>query len=293
LARRPQPANLQPARLNEAELRAGIERLTKRLQAVRDFNPREVQQQFHWPALEKLEASIDDGLSRTFGHDTIEYRRYRPAASFYTGPVNVYHATPIAEVQEAVGQSRERSIALLEQAIEGLQEQLAEIPDREPAGAIEVGPAPKQVETNRVFIVHGHDGEAREAVARFVDQAGLEPIILHEQPNKGRTVIEKFEAHGDVSFAIVLLTPDDIGGAKDGPASPRARQNVVLELGYFIGRLGRDRVCALRRGDVEIPSDYLGVVYHELDIDGGWKQALAKELQAAGHEIDWNKVMRR
>lgn len=90
----------------------------------------------------------------------------------------------------------------------------------------------------------------------------------------------------------MLLTPDDIGGAKDGSPSPRARQNVILELGYFIGRLGRERVCALRRGDAEIPSDYLGVVYHELDPDGAWKQALAKELQAAGHEIDWNKVMR-
>ena len=110
--------------------------------------------------------------------------------------MNMYHKTPIAEVQEAVGKSRERSMALLEQAIEGLQEQVAEIPEHHSAGAIAVGPAAKHVETNRVFIVHGHDGEAREAVARFVHQVGLEPIILHEQPNKGRTVIEKFEAHG-------------------------------------------------------------------------------------------------
>ncbi|MGH1398399.1 MAG: TIR domain-containing protein [Alphaproteobacteria bacterium] len=146
--------------------------------------------------------------------------------------------------------------------------------------------------SNKVFIVHGHDGEARETVARFVSKLGLEPIILHEQANRGRTVIEKVEANSDVGFAIVLLTPDDLGkAAKEDELEPRARQNVLLELGYFIGKLGRDKVCALKRGAVEIPSDFAGVVWESMDDAGGWRQALGRELQEAGQAIDWNKIM--
>ncbi|WFS17281.1 nucleotide-binding protein [Pseudomonas sp. 905_Psudmo1] len=146
--------------------------------------------------------------------------------------------------------------------------------------------------SNKVFIVHGHDDGARESVARFLERIGLEAIILHEQANQGRTVIEKVVAHGDVGFAVVLLTPDDEGCAKGATPEPRARQNVLLELGYFIGRLGRDKVCALKRGTLEIPSDFAGVVWETMDNSGGWKQSLARELAAAGHDIDWNKVMR-
>jgi predicted nucleotide-binding protein len=146
--------------------------------------------------------------------------------------------------------------------------------------------------SRKVFIVHGHDDGARETVARFLERIGLEAIILHEQANQGRTIIEKVVAHSDVGFAVVLLTPDDEGCVKGGTPEPRARQNVLLELGYFIGRLGRDKVCALKRGAVEIPSDFAGVVWETMDSGGGWKQALARELEAAGHSIDWNKVMR-
>lgn len=145
--------------------------------------------------------------------------------------------------------------------------------------------------TNKVFIVHGHDGEARETVARFLEKMGFQAIILHEQANQGRTVIEKVEANGDVGFAVVLLTPDDVGSAKGGELEPRARQNVLLELGYFIGRLGRAKVCALKRGELEIPSDFAGVVWEKMDNNSGWKLALARELKAAGHEVDVNKAI--
>jgi predicted nucleotide-binding protein len=131
-----------------------------------------------------------------------------------------------------------------------------------------------------------------EAVARFLEKLGFEPIILHEQANQGRTIIEKFEKHSDVGFAVVLLTPDDIGGAAEGSQKPLPRQNVILELGYFIGRLGRERVCALKTGDLELPSDILGVVWTAFDEAGGWKQGLAKENKAAAYKIDWNRVMR-
>lgn len=147
--------------------------------------------------------------------------------------------------------------------------------------------------TNRIFVVHGHDREARETVARYLEKIGFEAVILHEQANRSRTIIEKIEANRDVSFAVVLLTPDDEGCAKGGTPEPRARQNVLLELGYFMALLGRENVCALKRGDVEIPSDFAGVIWEPMDDNGGWKSALARELEASGHVIDWNKVMKR
>lgn len=147
--------------------------------------------------------------------------------------------------------------------------------------------------SNRIFIVHGHDDAVRETVARFVQGVGLEPVILHEQANRGMTVPEKLAANANVGFAIVLLTPDDKGASRnDTELKPRARQNVILELGYFVGLLGRERVCAMLKNEVEIPSDILGVVYTRFDQGGGWRQELARELQSAGYAIDWNKVMR-
>jgi predicted nucleotide-binding protein len=143
--------------------------------------------------------------------------------------------------------------------------------------------------STKVFIVHGHAG-IEQAVARFLAHLGLEPIILHEQTNQGRTIIEKFEHHSDVGFAVVLLTPDDVGSAKGAQLQPRARQNVILELGYFIGFLGRERVCALKQGAVELPSDVFGVVWEDLDAHAAWTMKLAKELREAGYKIDLNKV---
>jgi predicted nucleotide-binding protein len=144
---------------------------------------------------------------------------------------------------------------------------------------------------HRIFLVHGHDEGTLHEIARFLERLGQDVVVLREQPNQGRTIIEKFEDYGDVGFAVVLLTPDDTGGPAGGEIKPRARQNVVLELGYFLGRLGRMRVCALYRGDVEIPSDYSGVVYISIDQTGGWRLSLARELKAAGLPVDMNNAV--
>lgn len=152
--------------------------------------------------------------------------------------------------------------------------------------------APIKTFNRNIFIVHGHDNEAKLEVARFLEKLNCHPIILHEQADRGRTIIEKFEAHSDVSFAVVLLTPDDVGHPQNEPsqAKSRARQNVVLELGFFIGKLGRSNVCPLMKGEIEVPSDYHGVVYKRMDSSGAWQFDLAKELREAGIAVDMNKI---
>ena len=143
---------------------------------------------------------------------------------------------------------------------------------------------------NKVFIVHGHDSLKTE-VELFLTKLGLEPIILHKQANMGKTIIEKIERYTDVGFGIVLYTPDDEGRLKgNAELSSRARQNVVFEHGYLIGKLGRDRVCALVVDNVEKPGDIDGIVYVNVDDNGYWKVALAKDMKAVGFNIDLNKA---
>ena len=150
------------------------------------------------------------------------------------------------------------------------------------------------VNSNRVFVVHGRDEAAKQTVARYLEGLGLEPVILQEQPSQGRTIIEKFEDYAQtVGFAVILGIPDDIGGlaGEADNLQPRMRQNVVLELGYFAGAIGRKRVCALLKGGVERPSDYDGVIYIPLDDFGGWQMELAKEMRAAGLPVDLNRLL--
>ncbi len=145
----------------------------------------------------------------------------------------------------------------------------------------------------KVFIVHGHDNEVKQEVARFVEKLEFEAIILHEQANKGNTIIEKIEENADVGFAIVLYTPCDIGRAAktdEQSQKSRARQNVVFEHGYLIARLGRERVCALVKGEVETPGDISGVVYIPKDDAGAWQMQITKDMKAAGCDVDLNKL---
>ncbi|WP_435404348.1 TIR domain-containing protein [Klebsiella quasipneumoniae] len=148
------------------------------------------------------------------------------------------------------------------------------------------------INSNDVFIVHGRDDLAKTEVARFIEKLGLNAIILHEQDNGGKTIIEKIEEFTNVGYGIVLYTPCDKGALKDdNDLKPRARQNVVFEHGYLIGKLGRNKVSALVKAEVEIPGDLSGLVYTELDKAGGWKLSLAKELTREGYSIDLNKVL--
>ena len=148
---------------------------------------------------------------------------------------------------------------------------------------------------NKVFIVHGHDNEAKQELARTLEHGGFDAIILHEQPDSGRTIIEKIERFAGVCYAVVLYTECDLGRDKNVPVEKerfRARQNVVFEHGYLISRLGRDHVTALVKGDIETPGDISGVVYTEMDKAGAWKMQLARNMQDVGLDIDMNTFLR-
>ena len=150
--------------------------------------------------------------------------------------------------------------------------------------------------SKNIFIVHGHNEEMKQSSARFIEKIDLKPIILHEQPNKGKTIIEKFNDYSNVSFAVILLSADDIAFSKNDKvenASFRARQNVIFELGFFIGKIGRENVVVIHEqiDNFEIPSDYQGVLYIPYDNIGNWKLSIAKELKAIGYKIDGNKLL--
>ncbi|MGR5298482.1 TIR domain-containing protein [Vibrio mediterranei] len=148
--------------------------------------------------------------------------------------------------------------------------------------------------SNKVFVVHGHDQSLKTDVERFLHEVGLIPVVLHREADEGATIIEKFEKHSDVGYAFILLTPDEISYTVDQIDKPdsdkntefRARPNVIFEFGYFVGKLGRNKVCCLHKGDVVVPSDLNGLIYKKVDssIDPQ-AYAIIKELKAAGYNI--------
>lgn len=153
-------------------------------------------------------------------------------------------------------------------------------------------PFPKGCDRNKIFVVHGQNNEAKLEVARFIEKIGFEPIILHEQASGSKTIIEKIEAYSDVGFGVVIYTPCDIGAKSSEPTElkGRARQNVVFEHGFLIGKLGRSNVCPLVKGNLETPNDISGIVYTSMDT-ANWQLELAKELRVAGYNVDMNKVL--
>lgn len=150
-----------------------------------------------------------------------------------------------------------------------------------------------EIDRTKVFIVHGHDNSALNEVALFVRQLGLTPIIIREQVNSGKTIIEKIESNSDVGFGIVLYTPCDVGATKNNEDNlqPRARQNVVFEHGYLLGKVGRGNVASLIKKHVEIPNDISGMVYINMDENSRWHVELAKEMKVSGYKVDLNALI--
>jgi predicted nucleotide-binding protein len=177
------------------------------------------------------------------------------------------------------------------ETLESIIERLELIPEKVIISETQERYEPETSDT--VFVVHGHDDEAKVSVATFIEKLGLKAVILHEQPNAGQTIIEKLERNAAISgYAVIILTSDAIGASTEDPddAKLRARQNVIFELGYFCGVLGRARVSVLAKEGVEILSDYLGVEYTLMDPEGAWQLSLARDMKSAGLFFDANRI---
>lgn len=287
MPKKPIEPTYQPADLSVDQIRRAIPRIEKRIADLKDLNIAELQG-MGGPQIQRIKASVEQTLEEIFGRYSTEYRRYHSAAILTGGPIVMGGGRHI-DHRPYYEKSRLSSITLLEQAIQGLQERMDDLVNTYVPEEAAPGDEVPQF-SQRVFVVHGREGEERETVARFLEKLGLEAIILHEEPNKGRALITKFHAvASDIGFAVVLMTPDDIGGLQGEPQRARARQNVIFELGFFIGMLGPERVAALVSSEVERPSDFDGVVYIPIDTD--WRLPLCRELRAAGYSIDLNKVL--
>jgi predicted nucleotide-binding protein len=278
------PKKNQPNRsgpLDSIDPQLAHSRLTALVQKIYLFRG----QTTDFPEFQAWLADVKIALSRFYGQESEEYARFK-SIWFTTG--SFYPGQPKAEIVEAFDSGIEQARLFLNSRIEDWS--LAAVP------------APKtrdQLIVNRkdVFVVHGHNHGMKETVARLLSKLGLNPIILHEQADEGNTIIEKFEKHANVSFAVAVFSGDDLAVAKRDTSATkrveeslrvRARQNVVLEFGYFLGALGRRNVVAVVEEGVETPSDYSGVLYIPFDANDGWRLRLVKELKAAGLDVDAN-----
>jgi predicted nucleotide-binding protein len=286
MARSPRiPPESEPKRWTLKDIDAGIKKLNRRIEEVRKLDPNKMRHDD--AAVDAATRNIKADIAEIFSKQSQEYLTH---GAHSVGYPEGYGGLDDHHYQEFFRRGLPKTISMLEGLIQRLEEKRDDL-----AGA---GPSPRirsePTLSRRVFVVHGHDEAVKQTVARTLERLDLEPIILHELPDRGRTVIEKLEAETDVAFAVVLMTADDLGGPKTTPPGsyrPRTRQNVLVELGLFLGKLGRSRVSVLFEPDVEMPSDYAGVLYTQLDAAGAWQFKLAKEIHAAGIEVDLNKLL--
>jgi len=288
MAKSRRPDSERTAQLTVEEMKAAIPKLKRRIKDLETFDVNTIRKRFD-PMVEVLTKKVKSTVREILGHGTVEYYDYSIDSLDALPLIMGGGSYPLPRVIEGYREGIERAVLRLKTLKELFEERIS---DASP-GEMPPKPMPRIQGTGRVFVVHGREEGAKETVARFISELGLEPIILHEQPNQGRTIIEKFEAHSAVDYAIVLFTPDDFGYPAGAPdkGRPRARQNVILELGFFLGALGRGRVCVLYSGDLEIPSDYEGVIYVQLDEKGAWRLAVAREMKDAGVSVDLNQTL--
>jgi predicted nucleotide-binding protein len=291
-----EPAPVETPKLNAQQIEVGVRKLNRRLVDLQDLADRAVA--YDSADVGAVEAQIRDDVLHIFGERSPQYKRHQyfkiATQSHSLGAVFTTRRTPDPrparqrEFAEELPKARTQVGALI-RALEEMRED-ADLSSDLAADADESSSARGG---NRVFVVHGHNGEAEQSVARLLQLQELEAVILHEQPNSGKTIIEKLEtAARDIAFCVVLLTPDDEGHPRGQPDKirKRARQNVIAELFLFIGALGRERVCALYSEGVELPSDLQGLAYVVMDEAGAWKMELVRELRAAGLPADANKL---
>lgn len=288
-----QPAlQTQSRNLSPQEKVSAVARLEARVKELHDLQTGDLRRGDD-PTVSGVESRIRSTLANIYGQTSPEYDRLQVAASLDATHYSLSAETSSYEIRKGVERGRLHAISILQGEIDALKEDISFLTSETTVHIEQTKQAPKTAALSKeVFIVHGRDDAAKTAVARLIERAGLEAVILHEQPNGGRTIIQKFEDHGSAAgFAIVVLTPDDVGGLDKDSLQPRARQNVIGEMFWFAGRLGRERVCALKKGLLELPTDFAGVGYTDMDDSGAWKSEVLRELQHAGYkDLNWQKA---
>lgn len=285
MERRKTPSEPPPSEVRQftrPEIDRGIGKLHRRIEEVNALDPQQVS--YDDAKIGTVESNIRETSREVFGPRSPEFYDHEYHRIWHGG----------YNMMDSVGERQQKFVDGIPQTVAMLEGLVSRLEEKREDGIAPAIPSITHLPgTRRVFVVHGRDESAKEAVARFLTELDLKPVILHELPNYGRTVIEKFEETADVDFAAVLLIPDDTGHLADGSdePKPRPRQNVIFELGYFVGRLGRSRVCALHKGGVEILSDYDGVLYVAMNDPQGWRLLLAREIKAAGIDVDLNRAL--
>ena len=262
----------------------------KRLQNALEAIPELVKMHYASPEFNRWKRNTEIAIENTFaskGRHIADFKATITPPRIYSG-----HFT-FEQEQHTYAENLKATQPILQSMIDEIEEYWPD--ETDPDVSVEIAVVPKLM-NNNIFVVHGRDTGTKETLMRFLENLKLHPIILQELPDQGRAIIEKFEdfANG-AGFAVVLFTPDDEGSLADetNGLEPRARQNVIFELGYFIGKLGRDRVCVLVKGKVGMLSDYEGVLYILFDDNYGWQLKLVRELQSAGFNVDANDAIRR
>lgn len=280
MARKTKPTFAQPSFAPQIT----PERAIARLQRLLDQIPKLKSGDDDSPLLRTWQQDIEGVLSQCYGRPSLQLEQFNgihfsPSIYFSGMPESEFTKARLSGLAIAEGFLQSR-IAELHEDLQGTEEN--------PVFADALEPS----DSNRVFVVHGHDHGCKETVARYLAKLGLEPIILHEQADQGRTIIEKFEHNSKVSCAVVILSPDDVASSKNDPSATehRARQNVIFEMGFFVGKLGRRRTFALVQKGVVLPSDIDGVIYIAMDDDSTWRMKLVGELKAVGMDVDANKA---
>jgi len=272
--------------------RADIEvKLDAQIQSGRELRAKDFRTKDEFTDAQHLRTRWNDYnfelLKQSFDPETMA-EDYHRVGLWGSLSMNADISQQIASFRDGLG----RKISALEsvkQRLELLREPASPEPSANAGSAADRAGQP----SDSVFVVHGSNEAVKESVARLIEKLALKAIVLHEAPNEGRTIIEKFEHHAArAGFAAVLLTGDDVGAPRSEIENLRlrARQNVVLELGYFSAKLGRGKTCVLYEEGVELPSDMAGVVYVALDAAGAWRLRLAAEMKTAGLPVDLNNV---
>jgi predicted nucleotide-binding protein len=252
------------------------------------------------PAFKKWRRETLTAIRYVFDEQSLNVKEFNDIAFWYPDGPFMAFTKELAEAErhERIAQHRKEYTDGLDEARHRIQDMLTEIRTYWPDQNVATHQSAKvSALTRDVFIVHGHDEALKIQVARFLERLDLNPIILHEQPDQGRTIIEKFHDYASVSFCIALFTPDDLSENKPKVKSlddlkPRARQNVVFEFGFFVGRLGRKSAVALVKRGVEMLSDFGGVLFIPADNETTWQMALVRELKAVGFDVDANRIFR-